>query len=95
VSFEAALESYLGSFVKLYREFVEHRGNSDACGLRRSAQAKCGSIGRRVRAVMPGDQEIEGTAVSIDESGRLLISVDGQDQLFVVAAGDIVHLRHN
>jgi BirA family biotin operon repressor/biotin-[acetyl-CoA-carboxylase] ligase len=95
VSFEAALESYLGNFVKLYREFVEHRGNSDACGLRRSAQAKCGSIGRRVRAVMPGDQEIEGTAVSIDESGRLLISVDGQDQLFVVAAGDIVHLRHN
>jgi BirA family biotin operon repressor/biotin-[acetyl-CoA-carboxylase] ligase len=95
VSFESALETYLGNFVKLYREFVGHRGNSDACGLRRSAQAKCGSIGRRVRAIMPGDQEIEGTAVSIDESGRLLISVDGQDQLFVVAAGDIVHLRHN
>jgi BirA family biotin operon repressor/biotin-[acetyl-CoA-carboxylase] ligase len=95
VSFEMALESYLQNFVALYREFVAHRGNSDACGLRRSAQAKCGSLGRRVRAIMPGDQEIEGTAVSIDETGRLLISADGQDQLYVVAAGDIVHLRHN
>ena len=95
VTFEEALEQYLRNFVSLYREFVAHRGNADACGLRRSAQAKCGSLGRRVRAIMPGEQEVEGTGVAIDESGRLVISVDSQEQLYVVAAGDIVHLRHN
>ena len=95
VTFEHALETYLHNFVALYREYVAHRGNADACGLRRSAQAKCGSLGRRVRAIMPGQQEVEGTAVAIDESGRLVISVESQDQLYVVAAGDIVHLRHN
>ena len=94
-SFEQALGAYLQNFVALYREFVAHHGNADACGLRRSAQAKCGSLGRRVRAIMPGEQEIVGTAVAIDESGRLVISVEEQDQLYVVAAGDIVHLRHN
>jgi len=95
VGFEQSLGTYLQNFVALYREFLEHRGNADACGLRRSAQAKCGSLGRRVRAIMPGDQEVVGTAVAIDESGRLVISVEEQDQLYVVAAGDIVHLRHN
>jgi len=95
IGFEQSLEAYLRNFVALYREFVAHRGNADASGLRRSAQAKCGSLARRVRAIMPGGQEVEGNAVAIDESGRLVISVESLDQLYVVAAGDIVHLRHN
>jgi BirA family biotin operon repressor/biotin-[acetyl-CoA-carboxylase] ligase len=45
--------------------------------------------------MMPGDQVVEGNAIDLDGSGRLLIAVDGQEQFYAVAAGDIVHLRHN
>lgn len=95
VSFEQALEAYLKNFVALYKPFVQHGGNADASGLRQQATAMCASIGRRVRAMMPGDQVIEGNAIDLDSAGRLLIAVDGHEQFYAVAAGDIVHLRHN
>ena len=95
VSFEQALEAYLKNFVALYKPFVQHGGNADASGLRQQATAMCASIGRRVRAMMPGDQVIEGNAIDLDAAGRLLIAVEGQEQFYAVAAGDIVHLRHN
>lgn len=95
VSFEAALESFLNEFVHLYRAFTLYRGDADSSGLRRSASAKCSSIGRRVRVMLPGDQVLEGKGVELDQSGRILVAVDGEQQLYAVAAGDIVHLRHN
>lgn len=95
VSFEAALEEFLTEFLGLYNEFVNHRGDADASGLRRGATAKCSSIGRRVRVLMPGDQQIEGQGLELDHSGRILVALDGEHQLYAVAAGDIVHLRHN
>jgi BirA family biotin operon repressor/biotin-[acetyl-CoA-carboxylase] ligase len=95
VTFEQALESYLKNFVALYKPFVEHGGNADASGLRQQAAQACASVGRKVRAMMPGDQVIEGNGIDLDTSGRLLIAVQGQEQFYAVAAGDIVHLRHN
>jgi BirA family biotin operon repressor/biotin-[acetyl-CoA-carboxylase] ligase len=95
VSFEAALEGFLKEFVALYRDYVNNRGDADASGLRRGATAKCSSIGKRVRVLLPGDQQIEGKAIELDQSGRILVAVDGEHQLYAVAAGDIVHLRHN
>lgn len=95
VSFESALESYLRNFVDLYKEFVAHQGNSDACGLRVAAQERCSSIGRLVRVELPGGQSLQGEAVQLDSSGHLMVSVAGEDKLYVVSAGDIVHLRHN
>ncbi|MGW0161761.1 biotin--[acetyl-CoA-carboxylase] ligase [Mycobacterium sp. NPDC003323] len=49
------------------------------------------TLGRPVRALLPGDREITGTAAAIDESGRLCIDTGAGTE--VVAAGDIVHLR--
>ncbi|GJF14729.1 biotin--[acetyl-CoA-carboxylase] ligase [Mycolicibacterium cyprinidarum] len=49
------------------------------------------TIGTRVRAILPGDSEIVGTATGIDDSGRLLI--DDAGTTVMVAAGDITHLR--
>ncbi|WP_036488079.1 biotin--[acetyl-CoA-carboxylase] ligase [Nocardioides sp. Iso805N] len=53
------------------------------------------TIGERVRAELPGDRELTGTASGIDEFGRLLLDVDGDasGQPTAVGAGDIVHLR--
>lgn len=49
------------------------------------------TISSRVRATLPGDREVVGDALSIDEQGRLRIDTGGE--VVVVSAGDIVHLR--
>jgi BirA family transcriptional regulator, biotin operon repressor / biotin---[acetyl-CoA-carboxylase] ligase len=49
------------------------------------------TLGSRVRAVLPGDREIIGTATQVDDIGRLLIDTD--TEVVTVSAGDITHLR--
>jgi BirA family transcriptional regulator, biotin operon repressor / biotin---[acetyl-CoA-carboxylase] ligase len=49
------------------------------------------TVGSRVRAVLPGDREIIGTATQVDDVGRLLIDTD--TEVVTVSAGDITHLR--
>lgn len=49
------------------------------------------TLGRQVRALLPGDREIVGTATDIDDVGHLHIDTGGQS--VAVSAGDITHLR--
>ena len=49
------------------------------------------TLGRRVRALLPGDREIVGTATAIDDLGQLVI--DTGEGSVSVSAGDITHLR--
>jgi BirA family biotin operon repressor/biotin-[acetyl-CoA-carboxylase] ligase len=49
------------------------------------------TLGSRVKAVLPGEREILGTARDVDAWGRLIIDTDGQ--AVTVSAGDITHLR--
>ena len=49
------------------------------------------TLGTRVRALMPGDREIIGTATDIGDLGELVI--DTGSQTVAVTAGDITHLR--
>lgn len=49
------------------------------------------TLGSQVRAIMPGDREITGTAVDVDSLGRLRI--DTGAEVITVSAGDITHLR--
>ena len=49
------------------------------------------TIGRRVRVVQPG-RAVQGVAVGVDESGALLVRVDG-GATEVFTAGDVTHLR--
>jgi len=93
-SVDEILAAYLGELRALYSAFIASGGDAEVSGLRASVLDRCGSIGRRVRAIMPGDQEILGVAVGIDETGRILIQPDGARELFAVSAGDIIHLRH-
>jgi BirA family biotin operon repressor/biotin-[acetyl-CoA-carboxylase] ligase len=95
LSNDKILAAYLAELRALYYRFLEAGGDAVASGLRDEVVERCGSIGRRVRALMPGDQEVTGTGVGLDETGRILIQPDGARELFAVSAGDIVHLRHN
>ena len=49
------------------------------------------TLGSRVRALLPGDREITGTAVDVDTFGRL--HIDTGAEVVTVSAGDITHLR--
>jgi BirA family biotin operon repressor/biotin-[acetyl-CoA-carboxylase] ligase len=49
------------------------------------------TVGSRVRALQPGDRQVIGDAVAVDDQGRLVI--DTEDGPVAVSAGDIVHLR--
>ncbi|MGB0970423.1 MAG: biotin--[acetyl-CoA-carboxylase] ligase [Mycobacterium sp.] len=49
------------------------------------------TVGKRVRAMLPGNHEITGCAKDIDHQGRLCI--DTGTSVVTVSAGDITHLR--
>ncbi|NMM84139.1 biotin--[acetyl-CoA-carboxylase] ligase [Rhodococcus sp. SRB_17] len=66
----------------------------DTAVLAAEYRQRCGTLGKRVRAVLPGDKELFGIATDIDTSGRVVIEIeDGGGETFAVAAGDITHLR--
>lgn len=54
-------------------------------------RARSLTIGSRVRAYLPGDEQLVGTATGIDDQGRLCLDADGRS--IVVSAGDVVHVR--
>ena len=58
-------------------------------------RARSLTIGRAVRAQLPGGKEVVGTATAIDDQGRLCVETGGAagGQTVVVSAGDVVHLR--
>ncbi|MBM7366653.1 biotin--[acetyl-CoA-carboxylase] ligase [Gordonia hydrophobica] len=49
------------------------------------------TLGSRVRLILPGDTEVIGDAVDIDDEGRII--VDGPDGRITASAGDVTHLR--
>ncbi|QCQ92034.1 biotin--[acetyl-CoA-carboxylase] ligase [Rhodococcus sp. SGAir0479] len=53
---------------------------------------RCGTLGRRVRAELPGDRELVGVATDVDAEGRVVITPEGGSPV-AVSAGDITHLR--
>jgi BirA family biotin operon repressor/biotin-[acetyl-CoA-carboxylase] ligase len=52
----------------------------------------CLTIGREVRALLPGGSVVEGTAYAVDGTGRLVLRL-GDGSTRTVSAGDIEHLR--
>ncbi|EID17680.1 biotin--[acetyl-CoA-carboxylase] ligase [Mycolicibacterium phlei] len=65
-------------------------GGADA-RLRADYRRRSATFGQRVRAILPGDSEVVGTARDVDDEGRLILEVDGRS--VTISAGDIVHLR--
>jgi BirA family biotin operon repressor/biotin-[acetyl-CoA-carboxylase] ligase len=60
-------------------------------GLVADYRARSLTLGTKVRALLPGDHEIIGTATDLDELGQL--HIDTGAQTVAVSAGDITHLR--
>jgi BirA family biotin operon repressor/biotin-[acetyl-CoA-carboxylase] ligase len=90
---DLVLSGYLERLNHWYQRFTEAKLSAVVSGLREAVIESCVSLNREVRAILPGDSEQVGRAVTIDDSGKLVLEVAGGP--FAVAAGDIVHLRHN
>ncbi|WP_255767915.1 biotin--[acetyl-CoA-carboxylase] ligase [Pseudarthrobacter sulfonivorans] len=91
------LKSYLAHFARLYRSFCNADGDPTAGlaggpSLHKRVESVMVTLGRQVRAQLPGDHEIIGHATRLDEYGSLLV-VDKDAREHVVTAGDVVHLR--
>ncbi|MGC5346353.1 biotin--[acetyl-CoA-carboxylase] ligase [Streptomyces sp. DT171] len=86
------LRGVLRSLEHWYGKWRDAAGDATASGLQEAYAAGCATLGRRVRAELPGDRALVGEAVAIDGDGRLVLSTD--DGLRApISAGDIVHLR--
>lgn len=86
------LRAVLRSLEEWYVRWRDAGGDPDAGQLHATYAAGCTTLGRQVRAVLPGGGERTGEAVAIDGDGRLVLaSADGLQQ--PVSAADIVHLR--
>lgn len=86
------LRAVLRSFEDWYERWRAAGGDPAACRLQDAYAAGCATLGRTVRAELPGGRELVGEAVAVDGDGRLVLATaDGVQE--PVGAGDIVHLR--
>ncbi|MFE5817937.1 biotin--[acetyl-CoA-carboxylase] ligase [Streptomyces sp. NPDC056479] len=86
------LRAILRSLEDWYGRWRAAVGDPLVSGLQETYAAGCATLGRVVRAELPGDRAITGEAVAIDGDGRLVLATQEGVQE-PVGAGDIVHLR--
>ncbi|MFI9120239.1 biotin--[acetyl-CoA-carboxylase] ligase [Streptomyces bikiniensis] len=89
---DTLLRSVLRSLAQWYGEWVRAGGDPAASGLQEAYAAGCATLGRRIRAELPGERTLEGEAVALDGDGRLVVATEGGGTE-AVGAGDIVHVR--
>ena len=89
---EELLLAILAGFERWYQPWRQAGGDPDRSGLRPEYTRLSATIGRTVRAELPGGQALSGPAVGVDSDGRLLVRVSPGAEV-PVAAADVVHLR--
>ncbi|MFJ2257712.1 biotin--[acetyl-CoA-carboxylase] ligase [Streptomyces sp. NPDC087844] len=89
---DTILRTVLRSLEQWFEKWRSVGGDPAASGLQDTYAAGCATLGREVRAELPGGTSITGEAVALDGDGRLVLATaEGVQQ--PVGAGDIVHLR--
>ncbi|MFI1354111.1 biotin--[acetyl-CoA-carboxylase] ligase [Streptomyces sp. NPDC020898] len=86
------LRAVLRALEQWYGRWRAAGGDPVASGLQETYAAGCATLGRTVRAELPGDRSVVGEAVAVDGDGRLVLAT-GEGVQEPVGAGDVVHLR--
>ncbi|RSS82378.1 biotin--[acetyl-CoA-carboxylase] ligase [Streptomyces sp. WAC06614] len=86
------LRAVLRSLEQWYGGWRAAGGDPAASGLQETYAAGCATLGRHVRAELPGGREVTGTAEAVDAEGRLVVRTADETRE-AVGAGDVVHLR--
>ncbi|QIQ02994.1 biotin--[acetyl-CoA-carboxylase] ligase [Streptomyces liangshanensis] len=89
---DTLLRSVLRSLERWYGDWREAGGDPAASGLQEAYAAGCATLGRTVRALLPGERELVGEAVAVDGDGRLVVATEEAGRV-PVGAGDVIHLR--
>jgi BirA family biotin operon repressor/biotin-[acetyl-CoA-carboxylase] ligase len=89
---DTVLRAVLRSLEQWYERWRAAGGDPARSGLQETYAAGCATLGRVVRAELPGGRSITGEAVAVDGDGRLVIATEEGVQE-PVGAGDVVHLR--
>ncbi|WP_158862715.1 biotin--[acetyl-CoA-carboxylase] ligase [Leifsonia sp. AG29] len=89
---DRVLSAYLAELTLLYRDYLTAAGDPVRSALRDQVVAASHTVGRPVRVQLPSGDSLVGTAVDIDEGGRLVVETDTGRT--AVAAGDVTHLRY-
>jgi len=89
---DTLLRALLRSFGDWYTRWSEAEGDAEAAGLRAAYVKACATLGREVRAELPGDRSVTGRAGGVDRAGALLVTTVDQREV-AIGAGDVVHLR--
>ncbi|MFF3920736.1 biotin--[acetyl-CoA-carboxylase] ligase [Streptomyces sp. NPDC001852] len=89
---EPLLRAVLRALEDWYGRWRSAGGDPAVSGLQETYAAGCATLGRAVRAELPGDRSVVGEAVAVDGDGRLVIATEAGVRE-PVGAGDIVHLR--
>ncbi|TDD72935.1 biotin--[acetyl-CoA-carboxylase] ligase [Jiangella aurantiaca] len=90
---DAVLDAVVDGLAVRYSDWRAAAGDPYASGLAADYARRCDTIGRHVRAELPGGEAVVGRATRVDDAGRLVLRVDGTGDEVAVGAGDVVHLR--
>jgi len=74
-----------------YAQWVDCGGDAAACGLAANYRGACTTLGRAVQVRLTADDVLDGTAIDIDDLGRLVVRTRDAD--VPVVAGDVEHVR--
>ncbi|MBF5028303.1 MULTISPECIES: biotin--[acetyl-CoA-carboxylase] ligase [unclassified Micromonospora] len=85
------LRALLRALADWYERWRDAGGDAEASGLREAYLARCATIGRQVRVLLPDGSEAYGTATGVDGDGQLLVETGAET--LRLAAGDVLHLR--
>lgn len=95
----ALLPAYLNGFAALYQQFLAAGGDARnplgggaGATLLEVATGHMSTLGKEVRAELPGGVILTGTATALAADGGLLLR-DAGGTTHTVSAGDVVHLR--
>ena len=86
------LRAVLRSLEDWYGRWRAAAGDPAASGMQETYAAGSATLGRLVRAELPGNRSITGEAVAIDGDGRLVLATE-EGMQEPVGAGDVVHVR--
>jgi BirA family biotin operon repressor/biotin-[acetyl-CoA-carboxylase] ligase len=74
-----------------YAQWADCGGNAAACGLAEAYRSACTTLGSPVEVRLAGDEVLQGTAIDVDELGRLVVRTASGDKS--IGAGDVEHVR--
>lgn len=91
---DRALAGYLVELGRLYGDFLRFGADPESSGIAELLRELCGTLGQQVQVLLPGGDELIGTAIGVDGTGRLSVKKSSDGRVVAVAAGDVTHLRY-